>query len=103
MQDKYLYLASVLVFSAIFFVGRIFFQWGQIASACLLMFFFLVLIGIRLDEISKKINAVNDRLEDIARGHLASAACDGGSQGERGVTRLSDAPDDANRGNPRSA
>ena len=94
MQDKHPYLVSLLVFSAIFFVGRIYFLWGQMASAFLVLFYFLVLIGIRLDEIVKKINAVNERLEGLAGNRVCGVAADAASQAEMEVPPPADVADE---------
>jgi hypothetical protein len=94
MQDKHPYLVSLLVFSAIFFMGRIYFLWGQMASAFLVLFYFLILIGIRLDEIVKKINAINERLEGLAGNRGRAVAADTASQGENEVPPPADAADE---------
>jgi hypothetical protein len=67
MREKLPYLVSVIVFALILFVGRFFLDWGETGSAYLLLFFLLVAIGIRLDEIAKKLNTVNDRLDHLLK------------------------------------
>lgn len=59
------YLITAFIFGAIFFAGRIFWRWGDLESAFLLLFFFFVTIGIRLDDIVKKIGATNERLDRL--------------------------------------
>jgi hypothetical protein len=59
------YLVTAVIFGAILFAGRWFWRWGDMESAFLLLFFFLVTIGIRLDDIVKKIGATNDRLDRL--------------------------------------
>jgi hypothetical protein len=59
------YLVTAFIFGAILFAGRMFWRWGDMESAFLLLFFFLVTIGIRLDDIVKKIGATNERLDRL--------------------------------------
>jgi hypothetical protein len=59
------YLVTAVIFATILFAGRWFWRWGDMESAFLLLFFFLVTIGIRLDEIVKKIGATNERLDRL--------------------------------------
>jgi hypothetical protein len=59
------YLVTSFIFAIILFAGRWFWRWGDMESAFLLLFFFLVTIGIRLDDIVKKIGATNERLDRL--------------------------------------
>lgn len=59
------YLVTAFIFAIILFAGRWFWRWGDMESAFLLLFFFLVTIGIRLDDIVKKIGATNERLDRL--------------------------------------
>jgi hypothetical protein len=59
------YLVTAFIFAIILFAGRYFWRWGDVESAFLLLFFLLVTIGIRLDDIVKKIGAANERLDRL--------------------------------------
>lgn len=61
------YLVTAFIFAIILFAGRWLWRWGDMESAFLLLFFFLVTIGIRLDEIVKKIGATNERLDRLLK------------------------------------
>lgn len=59
------YLVTAFIFAIILFAGRWLWRWGDMESAFLLLFFFLVAIGIRLDDIVKKIGATNELLDRL--------------------------------------
>lgn len=65
MKAENPYLITAFIFAIILFAGRWFWHWGDMESAFLLLFFFLVTIGIRLDDIAKKIGATNERLDRL--------------------------------------
>lgn len=67
MMVKSPYTITIFVFTAILVVGRWFWYWGEIETAFLLLFFLLVTIGIRLDDILKKIDKTNDRLDRLLK------------------------------------
>lgn len=81
MAAKNPYVLTAFIFVIILFVGRKFFHWGEISSAFVLLFFFLVTIGIRLDDIVKRIGATNDRLDSLLKLH-AGSVCAPGVAGE---------------------
>lgn len=72
MAAKNPYVLTAFIFVVILFVGRKFFHWGEISSAFVLLFFFLVTIGIRLDDIVKRISTTNDRLDRLLKLHAGS-------------------------------
>jgi hypothetical protein len=61
------YLITAFIFGALLFAGRTFWRWGDMESAFLLLFFFLVTIGIRLDDIVKKLSATNELLDRLLK------------------------------------
>ncbi|MDX9787212.1 MAG: hypothetical protein RBT11_10565 [Desulfobacterales bacterium] len=67
MITKNPYIVTALIFVVILFIGRRFLHWGETSSAFLLLFFFLAVIGVRLDDIVKKISATNDRLDRLLK------------------------------------
>jgi hypothetical protein len=62
---KSAYLLTSSVFLAIVLFGRWYFGWGQQEFAYLLLLYFLVTIGIRLDEIVKQIQITNQHLGQL--------------------------------------
>jgi len=56
------YLLTSLFFIVVFAIGAIFLEWRNISFAFLLLLYCIVIIGIRLDDISKQIGKTNDRL-----------------------------------------
>ena len=67
---KSAYLISGLVFLGISFWGSWFWRWGQEEFAFLLLLYLIVIIGICLDELSDKINAIKDQLKQIQNRHF---------------------------------
>lgn len=67
MMVKSPYIITIFVFTAILVMGRWFWYWGEMETAFLLLFFLLVTIGIRLDDIMKKIGKTNDRLDRLLK------------------------------------
>jgi len=53
--DKHPYAITVFVFLFVLIVGNIWLGWGQLALAYFGLLFFIVIIGIRLDEISRQV------------------------------------------------
>jgi len=67
---KSAYFISGLVFLGISFWGSWFLRWGQEEFAFLLLLYLVVIIGIRLDDLSDKINAIQDQLTKIQNRHF---------------------------------
>ena len=74
MKVKNPYVVTALIFAVILFVGRKIFHWGEISNGFVLLFFFLVTIGIRLDDIVKRISATNERLDSLLKIHSRCAS-----------------------------
>jgi hypothetical protein len=53
--DKYPYSIAAFVFLAVLTAGKIWLGWGQIALAYFGLLYCIVIIGIRLDEISRQV------------------------------------------------
>ncbi len=56
------YLLTSLFFIVVFAAGAILLEWRNMYFAFLLLLYFIVIIGIRLDDISKQMDKTNDRL-----------------------------------------
>lgn len=67
---KSAYLISGLIFLGVSFCGSWFWRWGQEEFAFLLLLYLIVIVGIRLDELSDNINALRDQLTQIQNRHL---------------------------------
>lgn len=65
MTIKNSYVITGVIFIALLIAGRWFWHWGELKSAFLLLFFFLAIIGLRLDDIVKGISGLNERLDQI--------------------------------------
>ncbi len=59
------YLLTSLFFILVFAAGAILLEWGSISFAFLVLFYFIVIIGIRLDDISRQIGKTNNRLHQM--------------------------------------
>jgi len=53
--EKYPYSIAAFVFLVVLIVGNIWFGWGQLALAYFGLLFFIVIIGIRLDDIARQV------------------------------------------------
>jgi len=53
--DKHPYAITAFVFLVVLIFGNIWLGWGQLALAYFGLLFFIVIIGIRLDEISRQV------------------------------------------------
>jgi hypothetical protein len=62
------YLLTSIFFIVIFVSGSIMLEWRNISFAFLLLLYFIVIIGIRLDDISKQLDKTNDRLFQLLNG-----------------------------------
>jgi dolichol kinase len=77
LKLSYAYIITVVIFLAILVFGTYILNWGQTHYAFVLIIFFLVLLGIRLDEIAQQIREVKTLLhpeDDMPveeQGHLA--------------------------------
>lgn len=67
---KNAYLISGLFFLIVSFWGSWFWRWGQEEFAFLLLLYLIVIIGIRLDDMTDKINAIQDQLTQIQKRHF---------------------------------
>ncbi len=50
--DKYPYAATSIVFLVVFIIGIVWFGWGQFALAYFVLLYCIVIIGIKLDDIT---------------------------------------------------
>ena len=76
--DKYPYSVTAFIFLAVLTAGKIWLGWGQVALAYFGLLYCIVIIGIRLDEISRQVRdlgAVQKTLlkESGSPGSLAQA------------------------------
>ncbi len=60
------YAVTSLVFLLVVYVGDQFLNWPEEYFAFLLLLYFIVTLGIRLDNISKQIGVTNDRLAKLS-------------------------------------
>lgn len=69
------------LFLALAVVGVLFFGWGEIRLAFLLLLYCVIVIGFRLDEITRQLDTIDGHLEAQLRRMEADrpAAADGGS------------------------
>jgi hypothetical protein len=63
VKKPYALTGGVFLVMAIF--GIWYLQWGEVALSFLLLLFFIVILGIRLDDISRQIEITNSRLSKI--------------------------------------
>jgi len=72
------YIATIVVFIIILVFGTFYLNWGQSHYGFALIIFFLVLVGIRLDEIAQELRKMRASLEPVENprepdpGHLAA-------------------------------
>jgi hypothetical protein len=66
---KLAYLVSGVSFLAIAFIGGRYLFWRQEAFAFLLVTYLVVIIGIRLDELSAKLNDIQAQLAELLEYH----------------------------------
>lgn len=64
-KTKISYLASGILFLVIAYVGGRYHHWNQEAFAFLLLTYLIVIIGIRLDELSSKLTEIQAQLAQI--------------------------------------
>jgi len=62
------YLLTSLFFIVVFAAGVVFLEWAEITFAFLVLLYFITIIGIRLDDISKQMGKMNHRLYRILNG-----------------------------------
>ena len=96
MSSKRRYVITLILFVVILFVGKRFWQWREMETAFLLLFFFLVTIGIRLADIVKKIGATNDRLDRLIRINARLLRPDQGAIVDSPEQEVSQSPDEKN-------
>ena len=53
--EKYPYSVTAFIFLTVLLVGNLWLGWGQLALAYFGLLYFIVLIGIRLDEIARQV------------------------------------------------
>ena len=59
------YLTSGILFIVLAYVGGHYYNWGAVAFAFLLLVYLIVIIGIRLDELSGKLTDIQTRLAKL--------------------------------------
>ena len=57
--DKYPYTATSIAFLVVILIGIAWFGWGQFALAYFALLYCIVIIGIRLDEITRQVRNLN--------------------------------------------
>ncbi len=70
LMIKSSYLISGLIFLGVALWGSWFRRWGHEEFAFLLLTYLIVIIGIRLDELTEKISALQDQLTQIQNRHF---------------------------------
>ena len=68
------YIATSLVFFILLIAGVFLFGWGERNFAYTLLLYFIVILGIRLDDITRQLAAANERLDRLVAGQGKIAA-----------------------------
>ena len=65
-KPSFAYIVTIVVFVIILVFGTYVLNWGQTHYGVALIIFFLVLVGIRLDEIAQQLREVRNHLQPAA-------------------------------------